>query len=193
MCFYGREKMQPQQNTDDSPKYPSLDFAFNIIKEFITAQLQGVDALDTKANFAIGAATGVLSAALIFQPSLFTLHNHSSCSAIIPGFIHALPLLLRKALPLLILLCIYLFVMILFFAAYKIRDFQQVPEPKHFLQNLHLTVQDAQESMIAAMVAAHEHNKKESEKKARAINTALMGVGAETLVLGLLLLYQVAC
>ena len=83
--------------------------------------------------------------------------------------------------------------MILFFAAYKIRDFQQVPEPNHFLQNLHLTVQDAQESMIAAMVAAHEHNKKESEKKARAINTALMGVGAETLVLGLLLLYQVAC
>ncbi len=189
----GKTSMKPQQDMNDSPKYPSLDLAFSITKELITAQLQSIDALDTKANFAIGAATGVVSAALIFQPSLFILHSHSNCSVIIPGFIHALPLVLRKAVPLMLLLCVYLVVIALFYIAYKIRDFQQVPAPNKFLQNLHLTVQGAQESMIAAMVAAHEHNKKEIEKKARAINAALMGVGAETLILGLLLLYQVVC
>ena len=191
--------IQNNHNTTQSstiinpPIYPSLDLAFSSAKERISSQIKDIDALDTKANIALGAVTGVISAALIFQPSLFVTHNHSNCTALIPNFIHTLPLLLRKATPLLLLLLTYILTVVLFFFAYRTSGFQQVPNLRTFLQNLHVPEEESKAVMYATMVEVYEFNKKRLNRKAILINAILIMLGVETSLLGLLLLYHLVC
>jgi hypothetical protein len=187
------DRNDQNQTKDNSSMYPGIDLAFTLTKELIDNQLKNVDILDSKANFALAGATGVVSAAIIFQPSLFAIHPNSVCSALIPGFIHTLPLLLRRALPLTSLIITYLVVMVFFFFAYKTRNFQVFPKPRKYLNNLHHIEQDAKILMYPTMVEIYEQNKKELEWKARWINGVLLALGVETIILGLLLLYHVAC
>lgn len=180
------------QGTKEISKFPSLDLAFDVIGKLINAQLQDT-ALDSKATFAFGTATGVISAALVLQSLLLPTHAHSSCSVFIPGFLHTLPLWLRRAMPFLPLLGAYLGVVITASFGYKGRDYKQVPSPRHFLYNLQMPEQESKAMMVRAMVEAYEWNKNQANKKMRWINWAFVALVIETLALVLLVLYQVAC
>ena len=180
------------QETKEASKFPSLDLAYNVIGKQIDAQLQDT-APDSKANFAFGTATGVISAALVLQSLLLPAHSHTNCSTFIPEFLHTLPLWLRRAIPFLPLLGAYLGVVITASLGYKGRDYKQVPSPRHFLYNLQMREQESKAMMVRAMVEAYEWNKEQANKKMRWINWAFVVLVIETLALVLLVLYQVAC
>jgi len=189
-------KKTPDIREQKPAKLPSLDLAFVLTKELIAAQLQDVNASDSKASFAFGAGTAIVSAALILQSLLLPSHSHSSCSVLIPSFLsflHSLPTLLKKAIPLFPLLTAYIVVVITAFNAYRTRNYKQVPEPRTFLADLDKTEQDCKNEMFPEMVDAYECNKKVLEKKADWIDRALVSLVLETVGLALLVLYQVGC
>lgn len=192
MRWFKKREARELQSSEQS----SLDLAFLLTKELIAAQLQDVNALDTKASFALGAGTGIVSAALILQSLLLPSHAHSSCSVLIPNFLNflrLLPLLLKKTIPIFPLLIAYIIVIAMAFNAYRTRDYKQIPEPRAFLDNLDKTAQYCKESMFPEMVDAYEWNKEEAVKKAEWIDRALLALVFETLALALLVIYQVGC
>lgn len=65
------QKKQVAQQQVNAHSLPSLDLAFDLVKEEMQAQLARVDGLDTKANFIMGAATGLVGIALTIQATIF--------------------------------------------------------------------------------------------------------------------------
>ena len=177
----------------DLPEYPSLNFAFDLTKDFIAAQLQSTDGLDAKANFAIGAATTVVSAALILQSLLLPSHAHSNCSSLIPGYFHTLPTLLKQVIPFSPLLLTYIGAVILAFFSYRASNLLQAPAPSKLLENIDKTEQEIKPAIFRAMVEAYKLNNEIINRKALFINWSLGFFVVETLSLVLLVLYQVGC
>lgn len=179
---------------DESPVFPSLDMAFDLTRELLAAQMERIDGLDAKANLALVSATAVVSAALLLQALLLPSHSYSVCSVLIPGFVHALPLLVKRALPVLPLLITYLGVVITASYAYRVRDYQQVPTPRTLLDKyIDKPVDHTKALLFRAMVEAYEANEFEIKKKVVWIDYALLILVLETGLLVLLLLFQVVC
>ena len=170
MSWLKKKDLKKQEISD---KLLSLDLAFTLTKELIASQLEDVNALDTKASFALGSGTAVVSAALVLQSLLLPSHPHLSCSIFIPNFLsflRLLPPLLKKSLSLFPLLFTYFLVVFSSSNAYKTRDYKRVPKPRSFLDNLDKTEQECKNEMFPEMVAAYEWNQKEAEKKAKWID-----------------------
>lgn len=180
--------------TNEPPPLASLDIAFSLTKDLLADQFHRVDSLDTKANFALGAATALVSAALLLQSLVLPTKSDSSCSMFIPGFLYALPLLLKRAILLLPLLITYLGVIITAVFAYKIRDYKQAPTPRTLLDNyLNDPEQHTKVMLFRAMVEVFEENEQEIRKKTVWIDRAFLTLVIEALMLVLLLLYKAIC
>ncbi len=182
---------QPSKNVT---VYPSLDLAFNLTQQRINNQQDRLVGLDTKANFALGAATGLVSAALVLQSLLLSSHSNTDCSIMIPQFLLTLPPLLKKALPLIPLLTAYLVVMALGLYSYKTRTIIRVPRPRTIF-NLFLNESEAytKKLVLEAMIDAYETNETKLNEKAKLIDYALVFLVIEAFSLVLLLLYEVIC
>jgi hypothetical protein len=180
--------------TNESAPLASLDIALSLTKDLLAGQMDRVDSLDTKANFALGAATALVSAALLLQSLLLPISSPSSCSMLVPGFIHTLPLSLKRAIPILPLLITFFGVMITAVFAYKIRDFKQVPTPRTLLDNyLDDPEQHTKAMLFRAMVEVFEGNEQEIRNKTVWIDRAFLTLVLEALMLVLLLLYKAVC
>src|SRR5205085_10814142 len=94
----------PPESSKKEYNFPSLDLIFELTKESITAQREQANALDSKANFVLGSATALISAALVLQAVLLSslntpLHQQSAvlpfyCSLLTTNmFLRSLPLL----------------------------------------------------------------------------------------------------
>lgn len=183
---------QPLQGIGFS-ELPSLDVAFDLIRARVVTQLQEVDGLDAKANFARGAATTLVGTGLILQAVLLNAQAHSYCTSLIPAFLHLLPTLLKRALPLMPLLGMYVAVVLFTHQAYKIRDYELVPEPRELLNYLEEPVIITKIDVFKEMVDDYEQNEKKINRKAHYVSYALLALNIEGLTLVMLLLYQAIC
>ena len=172
--------------------YPGLPLAFDLIRERFYAQKERLNALDTKANFALTAATGLVSAGLVLQ-SLLLPHPHSVCSIYIPNFFHSFPILVKRALPLLPLLITYLIVMIIGYRAYKTRILSDVPTPRSLADFLPDPDYYIKAIVLSTMIEAYEENAIELNHKALLVDWAFRFLVLESAMLVLLLLYQGIC
>lgn len=188
-------KPQTVQNVNKTDDLPSLELVFDLVKERITAQLMQVDGLDNKANFIKGAATGLVSIAFVLQSVLLAAHPQSYCSTIIPIFIHTLPPLLKRAIPLLPLLITFLIVIYTSHKSYKIDNYHEVPANPRVLFNSYLEEELAATKIdiLDRMVINYEKNKEKIDCKARWVNHALFWLEIEAVALVALLLYQSVC
>jgi hypothetical protein len=98
---HNKKRAQTIQDPSHDTPLPSLDFAFDLVKDEMHGQLARVDGLDTKANFIMGAATGLVGIALTIQATIFSAHVHSSCASAVPAFLLRFPSPVKHALPLL--------------------------------------------------------------------------------------------
>jgi len=190
-------KSQPQHPTGkEIYNNPSLPLAFDLVCDLVNAQKEGLNALDTKANFALTAATGLVGAGLILQ-SLLLPHSHAACFSVLPPFLgiflHGLPLFLKRALPLLPLLGTYLVVMIIGWRAYKTRKLVEVPAPRFIRKYLRDPEYYMKAVVLSTMIDAYEKNSAEMDKKASLIDFAFLFLVIEAGMLVLLLIYQGVC
>jgi len=141
--------------------------------------MEQVNAVDTKANFILGSATAIISAALILQAVLIQLHS----------IIFTNRFLLE--LPLLLLFITYLSVMFIAFLAYRINVYKLVPDPselyKHYLQK---PESHSKAEVFRAMVEAFKENERTINKKVSWTERALVALGCETVSLVLFLSLQ---
>jgi hypothetical protein len=190
-------------NNPQNYNFPSLDLAFDLAKDRVAGQLEQVDALDTKANFILGSATTLLAAALVLQAVILTVQKSSPAQQVAssstrtpiqPSFCS---LITNKPLafsPFVILLIIYLILMAISFAAYRLRAYQHTPDPETIYKK-YLT-EDATKTkafIFRAMVAVYQENKKTIDRKVFWISTAFIALGVEVVALVLILFIQVSC
>ena len=179
----------------------SLDLAFDLAKEQIAGQMNQVDALDTKANFILGSATTLLAAALVLQAVILTVQKSPPVQPTTPtspllqpaycSLITTKPLVLS---PLVMLLIVYLILMIISFMAYRLRGYQQTPDPETIYRK-YLT-EDATKTkafIFRTMVTVYQENKKTINRKVLWVSTAFIALGIEVATLVLVLFVQVTC
>jgi hypothetical protein len=172
--------------------HPGLSIVFDLVSERFDAQRERLNSLDAKANFALTAATTLVSAGLVLQ-SLILPHSHSACSIIIPSILHKLPELIKRALPLLPLLFVYFIVIVIGCFAYKIREFSQVPKPRLLIEYLPYSEYYVKAVVLSTMIEAYEENAKKLDDKASLIDWAFLALVIEAAMLVFLLLYQGIC
>lgn len=183
--------------------FPSLDLAFDLAKEQIASQMNQVDALDTKANFILGSATTLLAAALVLQAVILTVQKSPPTQPTTPISAHPVsqptycslianrPLVLS---PLVILLIVYLILMMISFMAYRLRGYQQTPDPETMYRKyLNVDATKTKAFIFRTMVAVYQGNKKTIGRKAFWVTTAFVALGIEVVVLVLVLFVQVTC
>jgi hypothetical protein len=189
-----KNRTQQPTSTSGTSELPSLDVAFDLTRTRITTQLQEVDGLDLKANFIKGAATTLVSTGLILQAVLLAPYSHSYCNVLIPAFIHVLPPFLKRALPLLPLLCMYAVVIFTTHQAYKIADYELVPEPRELLENyLEEPAIVTKVDIFKEMVDDYEQNEKKINRKASWVRYSLLALDIEGGALVALLFFQAIC
>lgn len=164
------------QTEDEEYIFPSLELAYNLTKEHLPVQMDKVHALDTKANFVLGSAAALISAALILESALLTIY-HS---------VTGKPL---QAVLLFILLVTFIAVMLAAILAYKVKDFYEVPDPMA-LYKYYLSKSESftKAKLFRAMVEAHDYNDKLIKKKVFWINISFIGLSCEVVLLILFLL-----
>lgn len=190
-------KDQSQQPTrKEMYNHPGLPLAFDLVRDLVNTQTDRLNALDAKANFALTAATGIVSAGLLLQ-SLLLPHSHAACFSVLPPFLdtflHSLPLFLKRGLPLLPLLGTYLVVMIIGWRAYKTRKLLEVPVPRSIKKYLPCAEYHMKAVVLSTMIDAYEKNGAELDKKATLIDWAFLFLVIEAGMLVLLLIYQGVC
>jgi len=204
-----KNNIQRAQITNDTSQLPSLELAFNLTKELITAQLARVDGLDNKANYIKGAATALVGTALVLQSTLLSSHQGSYCSLsmpyfflvfpgsvkIIPNFLNLMPPLLQRAIPILPLLITFLIVLYISHQAYKIMDYYDVAaNPKTLFDSyLEEPLIITQIDVFKRMMNNYEQNRKRIDRKALWVSHALFWLEIEAVALVLLLFYQAVC
>lgn len=181
-------------NSEKDFGLPSLDLAFDLVKERMSGQLARIDGLDNKANFIKGAATGVVGLALTLQAALFSAPASSYCTSYIPDFLHTFPSPLKRAIPLIPLIVTYMIVMYLSHLAYKIGEYHEVPTNPEALYD-YLT-EDAATTKIDIynrMKVNFKQNEGKIACKAQWVTHAFRVLELEGVALILFLLYRSVC
>lgn len=180
------------QTSSIADDFPSLNLATNYTWDLLTAQTTRANALDSKANFILGAATTLVGAALVLLPSILT--SHTNCSIVIPSFLQTLPHFLKGLLLVLPLIIIYVIVMGLAYQAYKIRTYTEVPDPRRLLDEYLDKPEDYTKAVvIQSLVDAYEENETVITNKANYNFLAFTFLMIEALILVILLLLRVTC
>ncbi len=180
------------QTSSIADDFPSLNLATDYTWDLLTTQKTRANALDSKANFILGAATTLVGAALALLPSI--LSSNSSCSILLLSFLHTLPQFLMRVILVLPLIIIYVIVMVLAYQAYKIRDYTEVPDPRRLLDKYLDKPEDyTKVVVIQSMVEAYEENEAVIINKANYNYLAFTFLMIEALVLIILLLLRVIC
>ena len=189
------------QQPNNTSELPGLDLAFNLTKELFPIQLTRLNSLDSKANFALGAATALMSAAFVLKPLVlsFSSSQHTNCYLFLAGFLQTLSPILRQvitSLPTLLLLIVYLVALNFAYRAYWIRTLNQVPNPRSLLdyyvyarESLYKTKGE----LLETMAQKHVQNELLLNEKASLIERAFIALLIEAILLGLLLFLQVTC
>jgi len=182
-----------QQVKHHNDKFPSLNLAFDISQTLFAAQSQRINAIDTKANFVFGAATGLVGTGLIMQSVLLADHSQIACTSTLK-FLRVFPLLVQRSLPLLLLLFVYIFVLSFAYISYRIRDFQETPNLGVILQNyLDKDEKETKAVVFQMMVNAYERNEHLISKKATYTNSAFVFLLIEAAMLVVLIVFQAVC
>lgn len=182
-----------QQTKEHSNKFPSLDLAFEISQNLIVAQQQRINAIDTKANFVFGAATGLVGTGLIMQSVLLTNYSQAVCSGTLK-FLNILPLSVQRSLPLLLLLFVYIVVLYFAYISYKVRDFHETPDLSVILQDyLDKDERETKAVVFQSMVNAYERNEYLISKKAAYTNSAFVFLMIEAAMFVVLIVFQSIC
>ena len=186
--------VSPVQEANKDYGLPSLDLAFDLAKERMSGQLARIDGLDNKANFFMGAATGIVGLALTLQAALFSASATSYCNSYIPTFLHTLNPLLKRAIPLLPLIVTYIIVMCLSHLAYKIDNYYEVPtDPEGLYDYLAEDVAVTKIDIYHMMKDNFKENEKKIRSKARWATYAFRFLELEGITLVLFLLYRSVC
>jgi hypothetical protein len=184
----------PVQDAHKDYGLPSLDLAFDLVKERMSGQLARIDGLDNKANFIMGTATGIVGLALTLQATLFSAPATSYCTAYIPTFLHTLNPLLKRAIPLVPLIVTYVIVMYLSHRAYKIDHYYEVPsDPEGLYDYLTEDVAITKIDIYRMIKVNFQQNEEKIRSKARKANYALQCLELEGIVLVVFLLYRSVC
>ena len=184
----------PVQEANKDYGLPSLDLAFDLAKERMSGQLTRIDVLDNKANFIMGAATGIVGLALTLQAALFSAPITSYCTSYIPTFLHTLNPLLKRAIPLLPLIVTYLIVMYLSHLAYKIDNYYEVPtDPEGLYDYLTEDVAVTKIDIYRVMKVNFQQNEEKIRSKAQWATYAFRFLELEGITLVLFLLYRSVC
>lgn len=189
----------------NTPKYnfPSLDLLFELGKQRMSDQMDQINALDTKANFIIGSATTLLSAALVLQAVILTIQKSSSSqttslahTGAINSFFYCSSLLKSglQIIPILTFFVVYLILMVVSFFAYRLRAYQLVPDLEIAYQKyINTNPIDTKAIVFRAMVEVYKNNKSTIQRKVFWLSTAFIFLGIEAAILVLVLLVQTTC
>lgn len=168
------------KSADAPSKLPSLDVILDLTRERLNGQGAQIDALDSKANFVLTAATVLLGTALAAQVAI--------SSQSISVFGRAVP----RAAALIALVLVYLVVVGMAFQAYDIQQYDQAPEPQKLLKEyLRRPQEETKEDTAIAMAEAFSQNRVRIKRKVRWTRWALKALIAETVVLVIVLILEV--
>ena len=179
------------QNSSIADEYPSLNLAFDLVQDRMSAQMEQARTLDTKANFTLGSATALLGAALVMQAALVSTHP-SGCSV---PFLHLSPTIMRAIL-LSALLIVYMVAIVIGFFAYRTRLYRLTPNPRELLETyVKKRVEEGKTKaeMLSTTVKVFEENEKQLIWKARFVDASLLVLLVEALLLISLLFLQGTC
>ena len=177
-----------------STSLPSLDLAFDLVKEEMQGQLSRTDGLDTKVSFIIGRATGLVGVALTLQSAFLSSQSHSYCTSFIPVMLRMFPQLVKRALPIVPLLLTSSIVTLLSYRAYKIRNYYSIPvNPEALYMYLEQDVVITKIDIYERMRIQFKENARKLDEKARCLQLALLWLGLESFFFIVLLLYQSIC
>ncbi len=186
--------VHPVQGTSEDSGLPSLDLAFDLVKERMTGQFARIDGLDNKANFIKGTATGLVGIALTLQATVLTSSANSYCTSFLPTFVHTLNPLLKRALPLMPLIITYILVMCLSHLAYKIDNYNEVPtNPEALYEYLQKEVAITKIDIYNRMKVNFKQNEEKINSKACWTKYAFQILELEGIMLVLFLLYRSVC
>jgi hypothetical protein len=188
----------PPQDPKKQYDFPSLDLIFELTKERLAGQMQQVSNLDTKANFVLGSATALISAAVVLQAVLITPQTTAlpaQSQPITLPFYCPLPSdKFLRALPLLMLLLVYLLVVLIAYLSYKIRVYKQVPEPGELYKTyLYKHESDTKAEVFRAMLDAYKANDHTIRDKVTRLKAAFILLGCEAISLVVYLFFQTTC
>ncbi len=167
------------QQKSATTEFPSLEISLDLTREKVASQQGQINALDTKANFVLTAATILLGTGLTAQIAITT------------ESISILGQHISRALPLAILVAAYLLVVISAYQAYRIRSYDNAPEPQKLVDEyLKESGEITKEDALRAMAIAFANNRKEIKFKVRWTRWALNALVAESAVLMVVLILE---
>jgi hypothetical protein len=180
----------PLRHRNGEDDFPSLDLLLELIKDRIAVQRWQSSSFDSKANFVLGSATALISAALILQAVLVQIRSQTALLPSCPLVIHQS----LRLLPLLALLVAYLATMLAAFFAYIVREYKHTPDLDE-LYNNHLNREERETKLevCRAMLDVYKENDKIINNKRVWTRIAFIVFGGEVAVLALVLLVQTAC
>lgn len=170
-------------------KKPSLNLAFDLIRERLNALREDSKSLDDKANFAQGSATALMSAALIIQAVL--VQNHTNCAMF--GLFRGMPQVANSILPLLPLLIPYVGVILLGIRAGRLNVYLQSPKPDTLQDYLEQDESRTKEVLLRSMVYAYAVNEQTLKRKSKWVTYTLIFLTIEAFMLVPVLLLQASC
>lgn len=170
--------------------FPSLDLLFELVKDRIAVQRWQVGGLDNKANFVLGSATALISAALLLQAVLIQIRSQTAWLPSCPLPLHQS----LRLLPLLALLVVYLATMLSAFFAYIVREYKYPPDLDELYHSyLHREEKNTKLEVLRAMLDVYKENNKIICNKRFWTRTSFIVFAGEVTVLVLVLLVQTAC
>ncbi len=170
--------------------FPSLDLLFELIKDRIAVQRWQANSFYSKANFVLGSATALMSAALILQTVLLQMHPQAAGLLFCPLFIHQS----LRLLPLLALLVVYFATMLCAFFAYLVREYKYAPDLDELYKNyLNRDERSTKLEVFKSTLYVYKENDEIINNKRFWTRIAFIVFGGEVIVLVLVLLVQTTC
>lgn len=169
----------PPATANEIDALAAVKTLFEITRDQIADQQKQIDGLDTKASVILGAATILAGTASVLLYGLITSH----ADMLTNRYLRWLPLAL---------IVVYLVQVTAACLAYTVRRYKQVPEP----QALYDDYRNKSEYFIrarvfTAMVAADKKNKAIIKKKVLWLTLSIVALELETILLVLILYFQV--
>ncbi len=170
------QRPQPSGHSSATPKHEMLlDFA----QRRVASKQAHIDSLDAKANFVLTSATVLVGTGLAAQ------------LAIVGKTIDILGVSFSRALPLALLVCFYLWVVIMAYQAYRLRKYSNAPEPKILIGAYQdVSVEETQRDILDALVIAIDTNEKKLKAKAFWTRWALNALVGESVALAVILIVE---
>lgn len=160
------------ENNDDSghkeESFPSLDIVLDFTRERQSAQLQLTTDLDSKANFVLGSATLLTTAAI-------ALRNATSSWRWLE----------------VVAILVYCVVVFSSFMAYRVREYAQAPDPVALESNMHEAVVKTKGEILREMVRAYDTNKTAIRRKTAWLKWSFVAFMIEVVLLAALAFAQV--